>query len=229
MKLLKGKPLADEILEAVKTRVEALPNAPVLKVYCDDREQPYYRGILKDAVYCGIHVIDGDNHYIRRDGAISLIDSYEVPDDLNMDGGDTTPCTAEATMRLLAYYDIPVHGRDVCIIGRSERVGKPLARLMTEADATVTLCHSKTPRESLETHLYHSDIVVSCVGNAGFEFWHPKLENGKKKVLIDIGGDFSNAGIKCTHYAPAVGGVGPVTRAVLMKHVLERCIQNYHG
>ena len=214
MKKLLGKPLAQEILDKVKAEVEKMDRRPILKVVCSDKDQPYYKGIVKDAAYCGIRVwTKGAGDF---DGAISLDTSYTPQLSDNLDGGWFTPCTAEAVMELLRYYCVPIAGKNVLIIGRSERVGKPLTNLMLDADATVTTCHSKT--DNLYWHMCYKDIVVSCVGDAGFD---GRGITNQYMTLVDIGGDFTNVDA-CAAVAPAVRGVGPVTRAVLMRHLMEK-------
>lgn len=217
MKYLYGKPAAEKILEAVKAEVEKLGYSPVLKVVCEDKEQPYYKGIVKDAEYCGITVVDNGRDY---DGMISLNELYTPRPSVNMDGGETIPCTAEAVMELLKFYNVPVSGKNVCIIGRSDRVGRPLSRLMLDADATVTTCHSKTA--NLQWNMLCKDIIVSCVGKLGID---GRSVFNQYLTIVDVGGDFRGVN-GCNGYAPPVGGVGPVTRAVLMRHVTDRAKKN---
>lgn len=215
MKTLYGKPLAKKILDEVKEKVAGLGRTPVLSVICKNSEQPYYQGILRDARYCGIEVID---HYPideSMDGVISLERDYVPGCDVNVDGGNMTPCTAEAIMEMLRYYKISVAGKNVCVIGRSERVGRPLTCLLLDADATVTTCHSKTGEGDLFWHMHGSDILISCVGKAGFD---GRNCIGQYTTVVDVGGDFIDYG-KANSVIPFIGGVGPVTRAILMRHV----------
>lgn len=219
MILLKGKPLAEQILRDVRLRIDSLGRAPMLRVICEDTNEPYYKGICKDAAFCGIGVdtINPDTAPFDWDcdGAISLCKDVIPPHQLDLDGGDMLPCTADATICLLDYYDIPIEGQNVCVIGRSERVGAPLAKLMTDLNATVTVCHSYS--EDIQYYLDHADIVVSCVGDAGFDARYSIKPN---TVLVDIGGDFLST--NCNTKVPFIGGVGPVTRAILMQHVYEK-------
>lgn len=215
MKTLYGKPLAKKILDEVKEKVAGLGRTPVLSVICKNPGQPYYQGILRDARYCGIEVID---HYPideSMDGVISLERDYVPGCDVNVDGGNMTPCTAEAIMEMLRYYKISVSGKNVCVIGRSERVGRPLTCLLLDADATVTVCHSVTEEGDLYWHMVSSDIIISCAGKANIEGRHAISQY---TTVVDVGNDFDSYG-NANSVIPFIGGVGPVTRAVLMRHV----------
>lgn len=219
MKMLYGKPVADAILNDVAAEVALMSLPPMLGVICSDKNSPYYRGIVKDAKRCGISLEPLAGFY---DGTISLDKEFTPPSTRNVDGGLMTPCTTEAVMELLKFYEIPIAGKDVCIVGRSERVGKPLARLMLDADATVTVCHSKT--QNLADHIWNVDIVVTCTGVEDLlpihDIFFSLMTNS---TIVDIGGEFEK--VKFADFyakAPHIGGVGPVTRAVLMRHVLEK-------
>ena len=223
MDILYGKPIAEKILAGAKSQVRELGRKPTLCVFCDN-VNPYYTGILNDAAYCGVAVqtrATAPDHWTYLDagwdGMISLIPGFKPMDSWNVDGGFMTPCTAEAVMLMLEHYNIPVEGKNVCIIGRSERVGKPVAKLMLEANATITVCHSKT--RDIAWHTTGADIIVSCAGNAGFD----RRIIPSHAVVVDIGGDFLDPDqIRCAAMVPYIGGVGPVTRAVLMRHVCEK-------
>ena len=142
------------------------------------------------------------------------------------------PATPKGIITLLDYYNIHVEGKNVCIIGRSDIVGKPLAAMMTARNATVTLCHSKT--KDLKEHTKRADIIVSAVGK-------PKFINSSyfslfnRPVIIDVGMNRDENGKLCgdvdfndvLHYVSAItpvpGGVGPMTRYALIKN----CTDNY--
>ena len=132
------------------------------------------------------------------------------------DGGYLTPCTAEASMRLLRRYGFIFQGADVLLLGRSERVGEPLSHLLTRANATVTIAHSLTKSSSIWRLAQNADLIISSVGRADFT----ELELKPTATVVDIGGDFVGiSGIQ--NYVPFIGGVGPVTRAILMEHILK--------
>ena len=132
------------------------------------------------------------------------------------------PCTPIGIIDLLDYYNIPIEGKNVVIIGRSDLVGKPMATLMTNRNATVTLCHSKT--SNLEFYTKSADILVAAIGI-------PKYikENMVKEgaVIIDVGinrmednslcgdVDFDNVKDKVSYITPVPGGVGQMTVAEL--------------
>lgn len=155
------------------------------------------------------------------------------------------PCTPKGIMRLLDEYDIDISGKHVCIIGRSNIVGKPLACMMENKDATVTLCHSKTPGPLLYETIKNADIVVSAVGKCNFincakanvvSHWSIDWTN---KILIDVAinrdengklcGDIDKNILECSKaYTPVPGGVGPMTVAMLMENVIEGYEKGYY-
>lgn len=138
------------------------------------------------------------------------------------------PCTAEAVMDLLHFYEISVEGKEVVILGRSDVVGKPLAMLMLSANATVTVCHSRT--REIEKICSRADILISAIGKPHY-VTEAFLKPGA--IVIDVGmsggadgkmhGDVDFAGCcgKAAAITPVPGGVGQITTAVLLKHVVE--------
>ena len=134
------------------------------------------------------------------------------------------PCTPKGIMTLLAEYKIEVAGTRAVVIGRSIDVGRPMSALLTNADATVTVCHSKT--KNLIDELKQAEILVSAVGKAHF------ITRGMVKrgaVVIDVGinelngklvGDVDFAAVTTIASAitPVPGGVGPMTIATLMEN-----------
>jgi len=138
------------------------------------------------------------------------------------------PCTPTGIMRLLDEYKVQLAGADVVVIGRSPIVGRPLAALLTNADATVTLCHSRT--RNLPDLVRRADIVCAAVGK-------PRFVSGDwikpGTVVIDAG--YHDGGVgdvdyvvaleHCRLITPVPGGVGPMTIAVLMQHTLDAATQ----
>ena len=138
------------------------------------------------------------------------------------------PCTPQGIIDLLEYYKIPIEGKNVTIVGRSDLVGKPLANLMTNNNATVTLCHSKT--NNLDFFTKNADILVAAVGQ-------PKLIKGDQvkdgAVIIDVGinrqddgklcgdVDFDSVKDKVSYITPVPGGVGQMTVAELAKNTYK--------
>lgn len=132
------------------------------------------------------------------------------------------PCTPLGIMDLLKHYGIEVAGKRVVVVGRSDLVGKPMLALMINADATVTLCHSKTKDMSKITK--KADILIAAVGKANFI----KAEDIRKGcVVIDVGinrmsdgslcgdVDFNSVKDKVSYITPVPGGVGQMTVAEL--------------
>lgn len=140
------------------------------------------------------------------------------------------PCTPLGVMQLLEYYQIPVVSRHVVIIGRSMIVGKPLAQMMTNANATVTLCHSRT--QDLRTFTKQADIIVAAVGRPKF-LDESYLNESGEQVLIDVGINHDEQGKLCGDvaakkikdkvqaYTPVPGGVGPLTILSLSQNLLQ--------
>ncbi len=139
-----------------------------------------------------------------------------------------SPATPSGIIRLLEEYKIEISGKNVVIVGRSNIVGKPLALMFLQKNATVTVCHSKTI--SLENFTKKADILVSAVGKPNII----KADMIKKGVvLIDVGinrlssgklvGDVDFAGCqkKASAITPVPGGVGPMTIAMLLENCLK--------
>ena len=143
------------------------------------------------------------------------------------------PCTAEAAMEILKFYKIPVQGKKAVVIGRSLVIGRPVAMLLMHANATVTICHTKTTDITAITR--DADIVVVASGqmeSVGKEY----LSEGQ--TVIDVGisynseknklcGDvkFDEAEEIVDAITPVPGGVGGVTTSILVKHVVEAAIR----
>lgn len=151
-----------------------------------------------------------------------------IPPEQDVDGlfsgNYFTPCTADGIARALdGHYGSALSGKDVVIVGRSELVGRPLARMLAYGKFTVTLCHSKT--KNLEEKCANADIVVCAVGKPHFLNYVPKVEN---QLVIDVGitrvdgklkGDVHPDVAKYADVTPVPGGVGPLTVAKLMNNV----------
>jgi methylenetetrahydrofolate dehydrogenase (NADP+)/methenyltetrahydrofolate cyclohydrolase len=140
------------------------------------------------------------------------------------------PCTPKGIMTLLAEYKIELAGMRAVVIGRSIDVGRPMAALLTNADATVTVCHSKT--KDLVCEVNQADILVSAVGKAHF-ITREMVRPGA--VVIDVGinqlngklvGDVDFAAVKdiASAITPVPGGVGPMTIATLMENTYRAAI-----
>lgn len=144
------------------------------------------------------------------------------------------PCTPNGVITLLNHYDIELAGKDVCVLGRGITVGRTIGLLLTrrEVNATVTLCHTGT--RHVERYVRRADVVIAAVGSPGFvrpEWVKPGA------VLVDVGvsrvfdeqagryrikGDVDKACYDiASAYTPNPGGVGPMTRAMLLENVVS--------
>jgi methylenetetrahydrofolate dehydrogenase (NADP+)/methenyltetrahydrofolate cyclohydrolase len=138
------------------------------------------------------------------------------------------PATATAVIELLAHHGVALDGRRVAVIGRSNVVGRPLAQLLTDRHATVTVCHSRTPDLPAVTAM--ADVVIAAVGRVGLV---GPGHVGPGAVVIDVGTNVGADGVLRGDVDPAVagagvaglspvpGGVGPVTTAVLLRHTMD--------
>ena len=137
------------------------------------------------------------------------------------------PATAHAAVEILRRSGIEIEGRTACVIGRSAVVGMPAAFLLVREDATVTVCHSRT--RDLAAHVGQADIVVVAAG-------HPGLVTGEMlrpgAVVVDVGinvvdgrlvgdVDFASARTVASAITPVPGGVGPLTNALLLSHLVR--------
>lgn len=149
-----------------------------------------------------------------------LVAGYEAP----------LPCTPRAIVELLNHYKVPLAGADVVVIGRGLTVGRPLGLLLSrkEENATVTLTHTGT--RDLAEHTRRADIVVAAIGKAHFL----KADMVKPgAVVLDVGISRNESGLIgdvdpgvgeiASWTAPMPGGVGPMTRAMLLRNVVEAC------
>lgn len=138
------------------------------------------------------------------------------------------PCTPLGVMRLLDEVGAELRGARAIVVGRSVLVGKPLAMLLLERHATVTLCHSRT--RDLGAEVARADVVVAAVGRAGLIRGDWVREGS---IVIDVGTnrgpdgrligdvDFDGARPRCAHITPVPGGVGPMTVAMLLANTVQ--------
>ncbi|MCF2560986.1 bifunctional methylenetetrahydrofolate dehydrogenase/methenyltetrahydrofolate cyclohydrolase [Bifidobacterium boum] len=156
--------------------------------------------------------------------------------------GTPLPCTPRGVLALLDHYGIDLNGKEVCVLGRGITIGRTIGLLLTrrEVNATVTLCHTGT--RNVREHMRRADVIVAAMGSAGFV----KPEDIKDgAVLIDVGvsrvwdeqagryrikGDIDKACYeKAGAYTPNPGGVGPMTRAMLLSNVVEIAERSARG
>ena len=138
------------------------------------------------------------------------------------------PCTPAGCMELIKLSGISVEGKRCVVIGRSNIVGKPMAMLLMQANGTVTVCHSRT--RNLADITRESDILICAVGRAGFVTGDMIKEGA---VVIDVGinrcgdgklrgdCDFDSCAAKASYITPVPGGVGPMTRVMLLKNTIN--------
>lgn len=178
--------------------------------------------------------------HLDENAALALIDPDKDADGLApvslgklvLNEQGPLPCTPRGIVELLRRYDVPLDGAEVCIVGRGTTVGRPLSLLLTRRseNCTVTQCHTGT--KDLAAHTRTADIVIAAVGRAGF-LTADMVKPGA--VVVDVGvsrvdgkpvGDVAKdvwevAGL----VTPNPGGVGPMTRAMLLSNIVDRAEQ----
>ena len=240
--ILYGKPVADALREQYDAEwIEAMAWKRTLAVIKDDTsDKGYLVAIQREAERWKVNLVGATSaidaaqksaHHvidIRREPQPMIgfvaVDGQDIWGQLQAYRGmlcERTACTAEAIIRMLDYYNIPIAGKRAVVIGRSERVGKPTAMLLLARDATVTVCHSQTDKGDLMDLVADADIVVCASGQKGLLDW-TCVPHGC--TVINVGGDYISDGYEeydtGLNLIPFKGGVGPVTTAVLMSHVL---------
>lgn len=150
---------------------------------------------------------------------------------LSGDKGDHAliPCTPKGILTLLHYYEIPIEGRDIVVIGRSLIVGKPLSQLLENYNATLTLCHLKT--KNIQKYTREADIIMIAAGDPKF-FGPDYFRNDQTQIVIDIGinkdqngklcgdVDFERVAPMVKAITPVPGGIGPMTIFSLIQNLL---------
>ena len=161
--------------------------------------------------------------HISEEAILKVIDRRRDVDGF-VEGSKFKPATAKGIMEYLKYCDFDLEGKRVCILGRSKTVGEPLAKMMMEANATVTVVHSKSDKMAKDFYTHHSDLVVSAVGKLKF------LNCYSIHVpVIDVGINFNEEGkmvgdcfnTEDRWVTPVPGGVGLLTRCALLENVVE--------
>lgn len=184
--------------------------------------------------------------HINTENVIRMINPRKDVDGFTRDS-EFIPCTPKGIMELLnSIPNYKMQGKTALVIGRSDIVGKPVAKLLLEKDCTVIHCHSKTPKHVLMRMFGLADIVVSAVGKANlideweaYQYFRDNAHDyyaqykNRDRVIIDVGinrdengklcGDFSEKFKKeySEYYTPVPGGVGPMTIAMLLKNTVE--------
>lgn len=208
------------------------------KVFEEDVDQAklirYIKKLNKDDSVDGILVQMPLPKHLDSSLIQNTIDSYKDVDGLTfINAGrlvqgmpSLVPCTPKGIIDLLDEYKIKLEGSQVVVIGRSVLVGKPMANLLTNRNASVTICHSKTKDISLYTK--NADVIIVAVGKPSF-LKEDMIKDGA--VVIDVGisringklqgdVDYENVSKVAGHITPVPGGVGPMTVYELMSNVL---------
>lgn len=193
----------------------------------------------KDAKVHGIMLFRPLPAQLNLDDLSNIIDPVKDVDCMSpinlekiFEGSSTgyAPCTPKAVIELLKFYEIPLIGANVTVVGRSLVVGKPLTMLLLDENATVTICHSRT--KEMPTVTSKADIVVAAIGKARFmteEYFSKDSivvdvginDDGNGKICGDV--DFETVFEKVKAINPAVGGVGTITNTILLEHVVQAC------
>jgi methylenetetrahydrofolate dehydrogenase (NADP+) / methenyltetrahydrofolate cyclohydrolase len=167
-------------------------------------------------------------HAIGHEKDVDCLNPINVAKVFEGDETGFAPCTPEAVMEMLDYYDIDLKGKKVTLVGRSLVVGKPLAMLLIKKHATITICHTRT--KDIEAVCRNAEILIAAAGKA-------KMINesfvAEGQIVIDVGinvdeegklcgdVDFEKVGDIVDMITPVPGGVGTVTSSVLAKHVIR--------
>ena len=209
------------------------------KVFDENVEQDklirYIKKLNKDDCIDGILVQMPLPNHLDSSLIQNTVDSYKDVDGLTfINAGrlvqgmpSLVPCTPKGIIDMLDYHQIGLEGANVVVIGRSILVGKPIATLLSNRNATVVLTHSKT--KNLGEITKNADIIIAAVGKAGF-VTADMVKDGA--VVIDVGinridgklygdVDFPTVKDKCSYITPVPGGVGPMTVCELMNNVYE--------
>ena len=193
------------------------------------------REFNEDAAIYGVLPLMPMPKHIDTEAVIGVLDPAKDIDGLttyniglvSSGKGGYVPCTPKACMAIIDHYGIDLAGKKVVVLGRSQVVGKPVALLALDRNATVTICHSRT--QNLEAELAQADVVIAAVGKAHMVHGS-MLKPGC--VVIDVGindlegqtvGDveFDSAKIVASAITPVPGGVGSVTTTMMLEGLYE--------
>ncbi|MFT4889251.1 MAG: methylenetetrahydrofolate dehydrogenase (NADP+)/methenyltetrahydrofolate cyclohydrolase [Halobacteriales archaeon] len=234
---MKQKDCEEVGIESIHVELDPDESAAELYDTIEDlNEDPEVHGIL---VQMPVPDHVDDREVIRRIDPVKDVDGFHPENVGRLVAGHDRyrPCTPHGVQKLLEAYDVETEGKDVTIVGRSNIVGKPLANLLLQKEddgnATVTVCHSRTENTAEKTR--NADVVVAAAGV-------PELIDGpmigEDAVVIDVGVnrvdadnekgyelvgdvDFESAKEQASHITPVPGGVGPMTRAMLLYNTVK--------
>lgn len=190
-------------------------------------QDEFVHGIL---VFCPLpkHLDEGKiRNRINSQKDVDCLTSLNCAHVFAQDEQGFSPCTPQAVMELLKFYELPLSGKKAVVVGRSMVVGKPLAMMLLKENATVTICHTRT--QKLEEECQKADYIFACAGSAKM-IKSPCMKEGQ--ILIDVGINYADGKlcgdidydaaqeIVCAA-TPVPGGVGSVTTSVLLKHTIQ--------
>lgn len=245
------KTIADLMIQDVAEKVKTLNNSPFLVgVRLDGENGPsmYANGIKKDCKKCGIlyseylmdkdDTIEGWNKRIAMLNQDNTVDGVIIftpcPDitqrilpEKDVDARDSNlyyePCTPSAAIKVLLESNIEIAGKYAIVIGRSNTVGKPMARLLLDNDATVTICHSKV--DDISKYCRDADIIISATGIKDLVTCN-MVKGGAAVIDVSrIDTKFDEVDRVAGIVTSQKNGLGLVTRAVLMEHVLNAAMR----
>lgn len=231
----------------------------IVQIGEDPASNTYVKGKIKDCEEVGIKTYlfklpkDIDQSCLNRTVGLAVYDEqgiiipFPIPKHLEIDKllirprldvdglfyDYYNPCTPEGIIDWLEYNNIELSNKHVVIIGRGKLVGKPLAQMMLDKNATVSLCHSFTEEKKLKALVENGDIIVSAVGLPEHFKWDVPSSKYGEKIFIDVGINRNKDGKLCGdfdfkylaaqgHYiTPVPGGVGLLTRVTLLKHLIQ--------
>lgn len=211
--------LKDCAFVGIETKLIKLPEETTTEQICKTIES---EKDLFDAIMVQFPLPD----HINKETVLAAIPPEKDVDGL-VKNSLFTPCTPLGVMCILQeILGLDLTGKNVLLLGRSELVGMPLFHLLQKENATVTLCHSKTTRSDLDLFSENAEIIISAVGKRGV------ISTGyisAGTIVIDVGINFDDNGKLCgdiseaPHYykTPVPGGVGLMTRAMLLKNILK--------
>lgn len=261
MRILNGRTTADKIYNFLNTSAEYQdihPHLAIITDRLDAASEIYICQKIKAGERCGVevsvHEVKNELDYVDTIQKLSLDNkvhgiivqqpckyaSFElaratIPCAKDVDGfcanSIFNPCTPQGIIMLLYDYNIEIENKHCVILGRSEIVGRPLVKMLLDHNATVSICHSKTPIEVRDTLLFNADIVFCCTGVANL--LRPGMVRNNA-IIVDVGitvdennklcgdaghvKDWSATNVAIT---PVPGGIGPMTVASLMFNVYE--------
>ena len=232
------------------------PTLLIIQVGNNEASTRYVRNKMKDCEEVGIvahHLVSDED--ITTEGLIDVISEHQwdydavivqqpLPAHINQKRIDIAirpskdvdgfhpmskfkPATAKGIIDYLEWRDFDFEGMNAVVIGRSDIVGKPVAKLLLERDCSVTICHSKTPHKNLMNYVYDADLIICAVGKEKFL----DCTFLRNTPIIDVGINFDENGKMCgdcfsqnessPNVSPVPGGVGLLTRIALLENVVK--------